>query len=75
MPQNTNELINFNEKEVKEYLDKCIIFWRNKKYRARTKNNNKSSFKSLESIEELKASCYIDAFQSVRISLFGELKL
>jgi len=46
--------------EVKEYLDGCIIYWRGER-------------KKSENIEpRIMASHYIDAFQSTRISIFGE---
>ena len=51
------ETIEFEETAVKQYLDDAITFWRIK----RDKEN------------EPLAPAYIDAFQSVRISLFGEL--
>ncbi len=43
-------------KKIKKYLDNCIIFWRNK----RDKENSKI------------ALYYIDAYQSVRSSIFGK---
>ena len=49
----------FTEKDVKAYLDECIIFWRKKGYAA--------------SGEPVMSAHYVDAFQSVRMSLFGEL--
>ena len=52
----TLTIIPFREKEVKDYLDRCIIFWRKKKLNG-----------------DQKAEDYIDAYQSMRISLFGEL--
>lgn len=51
------ETIKFEEAAVKEYLDNAITFWR-------IKRDNEN---------EPLAPAYIDAFQSVRISLFGEL--
>ncbi len=49
--------IEFTEEKVKGYLDDCIRYWRNR----RDKEH-----------DEL-AVYYIDAFQSVRTSLFGKL--
>lgn len=54
--------ISFTKKDVKNYLDECIIYWR--KVRANHLRMTK---------ERDMANCYIDAFQSVRSSLFGEL--
>lgn len=54
-----DKVINFTRKDIKEYLDKCIDYWRTQ----RDKKNNGI------------AKYYIDAFQSVRTSLFGELKM
>jgi hypothetical protein len=48
--------IPFTEKDVKEYLDKVITFWRKEHYINHVPH----------------ANYYIDAFQSVRVSLFGE---
>jgi len=45
---------------VEGYLDGCIIKWRNELGISKTK------------VDKLIAKCYIDAFQSVRISLLGE---
>lgn len=44
--------------DIKQYLDNCIVFWRNK----RDKENSKI------------APYYIDAFQSIRCSIFGKTK-
>jgi len=67
-----------NPEVIKEYLDNVIIKWRKQK-----KNSEESLINVLNTewsgmagqFEEeiLIASCYIDAFQSVRVSLFGEL--
>jgi len=48
-------------KEIKEYLDNAIRSWRGRK----------DASKEEEKI--LIASCYVDAFQSVRVSIFDEL--
>ena len=50
-----NKVIPFTKKAVKEYLDKCILYWRKKKKEGC-----------------VYAHYYIDAFQSVRVSLFGK---
>jgi hypothetical protein len=54
-----NETIPFVEKDVKEYLDRAITRWR--------------TFPGYELASKEMASHYVDAFQSVRMSLFGEL--
>ncbi len=46
---------------IKKYLDDCIVLWRNKLKKAKTKE------------DELIAKCNIDCSQSIRITLFGEL--
>jgi hypothetical protein len=64
-----NELIEtpsslvISEQTILKYLDNAIDMWRKKVLLYSDGNNNK-----------LMAQCYVDAFQSVRISLFGELK-
>ena len=47
-----SKTIPFEEDAVKEYLDKCIRYWRKQK--------------------QAYAVYYVDAYQSLRISLFGE---
>ncbi len=49
-----NKVISFTKKDVKKYLDECIIFWRD------TRNKDYDSF----------APIYVDAYQSIRMSLF-----
>ena len=53
--------IPFKENKVKRYLDTCIWRWRATRDQER------------DATEKVKASCYIDAFQSVRVSIFGEV--
>ena len=48
----------YEPEDIREYLDDCITFWRDK----RDKENCKF------------AKYYIDAFQSVRISIFKKTK-
>ena len=50
--------------EVRKYLDNAIAQWRDKLIALPP---------NMENIEVLKALCYIDAFQSARISLLGGL--
>ena len=50
----------FTPEAIKEYLDVAIGRWREAKKNSHTK------------AAETMASCYIDAYQSVRVSLFGE---
>lgn len=71
-------IIPLNDIEIKEYLDNAITKWRKQKKDSEDamKNilNTEWSGMSGQCKEEiLVASCYIDAFQSVRVSLFGEL--
>lgn len=49
--------IPFTKEEVKKYLDKCIRFWRERR----------------DVEKDVLASYYVDAYQSVRISVFGKL--
>ncbi len=46
---------------IKDYLDDAIRHWRKKRDNATTDE------------DKLMAVCYVDAFQSVRVSVFGEL--
>lgn len=72
--------IPFTEKDVKAYLDKVITYWRC--YRDKAQNDldvvehcaHQARMKVDDARErKIMASYYIDAFQSVRNSLFGEL--
>lgn len=58
----------FDEEAVKKYLDGCITHWRTKRI-TEMKQGPAAN-------KEVVDMCvyYIDAFQSVRVSLFGELK-
>ena len=62
--------IPFTEEDIKGYLDGCIEHWR-------TKRDTDPSDTDADVEEHLKlkemAPYYIDAFQSVRMTLFGEL--
>ena len=50
-----------NPEDIKEYLDKSIMNWRRSKENADNQE------------DMLVCGCYVDAYQSVRVSLFGEL--
>ncbi len=52
-----SKTVPFSKVEVKEYLDRSIRFWRGERDE---KGSNMAIY-------------YVDAFQSVRISIFGEL--
>jgi hypothetical protein len=52
-----SDTVNFTQKEVKKYLDDMIKYWRNKR------DNENCNY----------AKYYIDAFQSVKMSIFGEI--
>ena len=60
------DTVSFTERDVKIYLDSCIKFWR-------AKRDNRNVFDIREMKERDMALFYIDAYQSVRMSLFGEL--
>lgn len=55
--------IPLGEETIKEYLDGAIRKWRRKRDNPKIGNAR---------LSRLIPSCYIDAFQSVRTSLFGE---
>ncbi len=55
------ETVKFEPEAIKEYLDGIIRHWRQNKAEAQT------------SEQELMSKCYIDAAQSMRMYLFGEL--
>lgn len=68
---NKKQTIPLTEKAIKAYLDNAIRRWR-KRYDA-AKPVTAADIPTSERIDAAIASCYIDAFQSVRTSLFGEL--
>ena len=56
-----SKTVPFKKKDVRDYLDACILKWRF------TRGHTRSKTRRIMAIH------YIDAFQSVRISIFGEL--
>ena len=67
-----------NPEVIKEYLDIVITNWRKRKKESEEilkdiRSTEWSGIAGQYEEEILVASCYIDAFQSVRASLFGEL--
>jgi hypothetical protein len=66
--------IEFTEEAVKEYLDDCIRLWREYRDVAHSYFGPDPSDKQKFIAERQAASArnYIDAYQSVRSSLFGE---
>lgn len=57
-------IVPFVKEDIKDYLDKAIRKWRSRKFKA-----VEGEAGDLVMMTE----CYIDAFQSIRMSLFGEL--
>ena len=56
------ERIKFEEGAVKDYLDRLIVKWRGVRASA-----------TPDTVEQTKATCYVDAYLSVRVSLFGDV--
>ncbi len=56
------DCVEFKEKAVREYLDRAITKWRE------VRNSE-----TPDSAAQSKADHYVDAFQSIRVSLFGEV--
>ena len=54
-----------NKEEIKNYLDNCISRMKEKRDKAIIEKDDEKF---------IIAMCYIDAYQSVRISIFGGLK-
>ena len=61
-PKEKPRTIKFDRKAIKAYCDRLIMRWREKRDRAIRMRKEEDIFI---------AKCYVDAFQSVRISLFG----
>ncbi len=57
--------------EVLTYLDDAITRWRD--LRDKTPNPDDERAMPGANLQRLKATYYVDAFQSVRVSLFGQL--
>jgi hypothetical protein len=62
----TDDTVAFMTEAVMAYLDAAIDSWRVKREAARQTPDAEKPY--------VQATHYIDAFQSVRVSLFGELK-
>lgn len=67
-----------DSEEIKNYLDSVIINWRKRKQNSENTlkdivNTEWSGMAGQFKEEILIAECYIDAFQSARVSLLGEL--
>ena len=58
----TEKLMIVSESEALAHIDGCIDFWRLRKSEADSKEL------------EHTADCYVDAWQSARVSLFGVVK-
>lgn len=54
------DMVKFTKKDVREYLETTIRFWRN--YRDNAVNRD----------HKVMATYYVDAYQSVHMSLFGK---
>jgi hypothetical protein len=57
----------FQEDNIRNYLDKMIDYWRQQKELA-------GEGAAIDENKSLRASCYLDAYQSVMKNLFGEIK-
>jgi hypothetical protein len=62
----TENKLEFSKESILQYLDKCIDFWREQKKLHQSKR--------VSNLTTNETVCYIDAFQSVRTSIFGGSK-
>jgi len=62
-----------SDKKLTHYLDSAIRKWRIKLTDALCNKQKDTLFPAIKSTDEIIAECYIDAFQSVRISMTGSL--
>ena len=62
--QNKEDCVKFDEENVTAFLDTLILYWRKKR---------ENCVHLADTQGEMIAKCYIDAYQSVRVSLFGKL--
>lgn len=71
-----SETVELTEEAIKAYLDKAILYWRRRRsdaIQALERDELLGPFPKLESTGVMAAKCYVDAYQSMRMSLFGEL--
>lgn len=61
--------LQMNEEQILGYLDNAIKNWRERVKHASAKQKNDPIYEE----NLLISRCYVDAFQSMRVSLFGEL--
>ncbi len=59
------------DSKIKGYLDRCIRHWRERLQAAEEKEKEDNGY-DRNGDGVLKAKCYIDAFQSMRVTIFGE---
>lgn len=62
--------IEFSKEEVKKYIDSCIDYWRKRKLEPEESDDTYIGNER----HSLVCACYIDAYQCMRVSIFGELK-
>lgn len=62
----TPTTIPFEKDSVLKYIDKCIDYWRNQMSLIQSERDS--------DIFTNQCACYVDAYQSMRTSLFGSLK-
>lgn len=58
----------FSHVNIRNYLDRCIRYWRKKKDEALGNGPAATNDHDVHT-----ATCYVDAYQSVRNSIYGEL--
>ena len=56
------ERVEFEEEAVREHLNRLITYWRELRNSVTPDSN-----------DQFKANCYVDAYQSLHVSLFGEI--
>jgi len=66
------DIVKFDKKSVLVYVNSVILNWRNRKQENIDAHMEKRISEDEFMEKDLIASCYVDAFQSMRISLFGK---
>lgn len=66
------DIVKFTKRDILEYVNSAIINWRERKESSLQQLKKGVLGKKAYGEDKLIAQCYIDAFQSVRISIFGK---
>lgn len=58
-----------SREELLDFLNTAIVRWKHELAIGKTKRDPDSKFPAMESLDELKAKCYLDAYKSMKVYL------